>query len=385
MKKLNTLKVHLKNLDYYIFIPYIILSLIGVIMVYSASYSTASNVNSSAILFKQFLYFFIGIIIIFVEMSGNNKIVKSKRFVSALGFILTIFLLYLMFFGTKINGAAGWINLGPINIQPAEIAKVYFIIRFSHVTEKNDMNIINGNWWNVFLKKIISSVFMLFLILMQPDLGGCIINSMIIFVMLLCTGINWKKAVTYFVSFILFILFFINVVLIPLIKNKWFSGYQADRVLSFVDPFKYQQGGGYQLINSYYALSNGGIFGKGLGNSVQKNGYLPIPYTDFIMSVISEELGVIMITFILILLTFMVCRVIIIGVRSEYIYDRLICYGIAFYITMQAFVNSGAVTGMMPITGVTFPFISYGGSSMLTLSFCIGLTLVISANQGKRS
>ncbi|MCK8624723.1 FtsW/RodA/SpoVE family cell cycle protein [Apilactobacillus xinyiensis] len=383
MKKLNTLKGHLKNLDYYIFIPYIILSLIGIIMVYSASYSTVKSSDPSGIMLKQGLYFVAGLVIIITLMSGNNKIVKSKGFVSSLGFLLTVALAYLWFFGTKVNGAAGWINLGPINIQPAEIAKVYFIIRFARVIKLEDYKIRDDNWIDVFKGRITLSFVILFLIFKQPDLGGALINFLIIAIMILASGIYWKKALKLFFVGVLFFIAIFGIA-VGFIKLGMWHSYQANRIISFINPFK-DHDAGYQVINSYYALSNGGIFGRGLGNSVQKNGYLPEPNTDFIMAVISEELGLIMVILILALLMFMVCRVIVIGVRSSFVYDKLVCYGVAFYMTVQSLINTGAVTGMMPITGVTFPFISYGGSSMLTLSFCIGLTLVISANQGKRS
>ncbi|MCK8607317.1 FtsW/RodA/SpoVE family cell cycle protein [Apilactobacillus ozensis] len=384
MKKFDTLRSHFKNLDYYIFIPYIILSLIGVIMVYSASYSTAGNINPSGILIKQAAYFIVGLLIIVIVMNGNNKIIKNKKFISILGIILFFALFYLRFFGNRVNGAAGWINLGPINIQPAEVAKIYFIMRFARVLQFEDTPNIEYKWKEIFYKRLIYSLIIISLIAIQPDLGGAFINLSIIFVIVLSSGIGWKGSVKLLILFAILLFGGARLILYPLIKLGLLHGYQASRIISFVNPFE-NQDAGYQVINSYYALSNGGILGRGLGNSVQKNGYLPEPYTDFIMSVISEELGLITVLLILSLLMCIVCRIILVGVRAKTIYDRVICYGIAFYITIQALVNTGAVTGMMPITGVTFPFISYGGSSMLTLSFCIGLTLLISANQGKRS
>ena len=156
------------------------------------------------------------------------------------------------------------------------------------------------------------------------------------------------------------------------------------RLVGFAHPFELSKGAGNQLVNSYYALGNGGIFGVGLGNSIQKKGYLPEANTDFIMSVVAEELGLIMVIIIISVLFVIIFRAIILGTKSNRMYDTLICYGIATYLVVQTFFNVGGITGLIPITGVTFPFISYGGSSMIVLSATIGVLLNISASQ-KRS
>ena len=154
--------------------------------------------------------------------------------------------------------------------------------------------------------------------------------------------------------------------------------------MAFLNPFGNASGSGSQLVNSYYAISNGGVFGSGLGNSVQKMGYLPEPNTDFIMSITSEELGLVGVSVILILLMIIICRMIQIGVRSNSMYEMLLCYGSATFILIEAFFNIGGVLGLLPITGVTFPFISYGGSSMLILSFTVGIIMNISIQQNKQ-
>ena len=156
-----------------------------------------------------------------------------------------------------------------------------------------------------------------------------------------------------------------------------------ERFQAFFDPFSVADSSGKQLVNSYYAISNGGLFGLGLGNSVQKRGYLPAPYTDFILSVINEELGFIGSAVILLLLGFMIARIFLIGIRSQNTYNTLFCYGIGSFMLVQTCFNVGGVLGMLPITGVTLPFISYGGSSMLVLSISIGMVMNIAANQNR--
>ena len=161
------------------------------------------------------------------------------------------------------------------------------------------------------------------------------------------------------------------------------GGYQVARFVAFLNPFGNASGSGSQLVNSYYAISNGGVFGVGLGNSIQKMGYLPEPNTDFIMSITSEELGLVGVTAILVTLLFLICRIIQVGVRADSLYQTLICYGSATFFTIETLFNIGGVLGLLPITGVTFPFISYGGSSMLILSATVGIIMNISMQQNR--
>ena len=142
-----------------------------------------------------------------------------------------------------------------------------------------------------------------------------------------------------------------------------------------------EQHGGAQLVNSYYAIHNGGLFGVGLGNSIQKRGYLPEPYTDFIFSIITEELGVIGAAVILALIFFLIWRIMMVGLKAKDSFNTLVCFGIATMIFIQTFFNVGAVLGLLPITGVTLPFISYGGSSLIVLTASIALVLNIAANE----
>ena len=161
--------------------------------------------------------------------------------------------------------------------------------------------------------------------------------------------------------------------------------YQIQRFTAFYHPFKYSASVGRQLVNSYYAISNGGFFGLGLGNSIEKRGYLPEPYTDFILSVTTEELGFIGAAVLIILLLFIILRVYLIGIRSNNLYNRLFCFGVGTFMFVESFFNIGAVIGLLPITGVTFPFVSYGGSSMLVLSAALGMVMNISANQKRHT
>jgi cell division protein FtsW len=157
--------------------------------------------------------------------------------------------------------------------------------------------------------------------------------------------------------------------------------YQYQRVLAMLHPFQMEKTAGAQLVNSFYAISNGGIFGVGLGNGIQKRGYLPEPHTDFIIAVISEELGLVGVIVVLGLLAIIVIRIIQIGIRAKKNYDSLVCYGVATMFMTQIILNVGGSIGLVPLTGVTLPFLSYGGSSMLILSIALGIVLNLDATR----
>lgn len=159
--------------------------------------------------------------------------------------------------------------------------------------------------------------------------------------------------------------------------------YQFRRLVAVMHPFAWKAREGNQIVNSFYAINHGGLFGVGLGNSTQKLGYLPEPYTDFILAIITEELGVIGALVVVGLIFFLILRILLIGIRSKNAYHSLIAYGIATMMFIQASFNIGAVLGVLPVTGVTLPFISYGGSSLLILAMAMGIMLNISAAETK--
>ena len=227
---------------------------------------------------------------------------------------------------------------------------------------------------------LIIAVF-LGLIMIQPDIGGMAINGAIIAIMLLAADYKWGFGLG--IILVLPALGYLG--LERLVESGLLQGggYQVARFVAFLNPFGNASGSGSQLVNSYYAISNGGVFGVGLGNSIQKMGYLPEPNTDFIMSITSEELGLVGVTAILVTLLFLICRIIQVGVRADSLYQTLICYGSATFFTIETLFNIGGVLGLLPITGVTFPFISYGGSSMLILSATVGIIMNISMQQNR--
>ncbi len=374
----------LKYLDYWLFVPYLILSLFGIVMVYSASADIGSQNGGSpgSYLVKQLLYVILGLAIYtFMVLMNLNKL-RDKKILKYASVIAIGSLLFLLIIGKTINGAAGWIRLGPISIQPAEFVKFYLIIWLAHVIDRRQDAIAIEGWWAVMLRPVLISAAMISLIFIQPDLGGATINASIVFVMLLSSGFNWKRAITYFLGALLVVMGVIFPLAVKISEMSFAKNiYQLQRVVAFVNPFEHSQGVGQQLVNSYYALSNGGILGVGWGNSIQKTGYLPEPNTDFIMAILAEELGLITALGVITLLFLIITRTVLVGIRSNSAYHTLICYGAATYLTVQTLFNLGGVLGLLPITGVTFPFISYGGSSTWTLALVMGVVMNISARQ----
>lgn len=378
-------KARLKHLDLFIFLPYIILCILGVIMVYSASANIGIQNGGSpkSYLIKQVIFVLVSLGLVFGTTALNLKKIRNQRLLHFLGYLFILVLFGLLAFGKTVNGAAGWIPIGGINIQPAEFAKFYLIILIADAIAKDqdELTISTAKWWQTLRYPLIIVLMILVLILLQPDVGGAAINFTIVFAMLIASGFSWKRGVTYLLALVGSAYAILMFILVPLSESGRIHSYQLSRITAFVDPFKHATGVGQQLVNSFYAISNGGLFGSGLGNSIQKTGYLPEPNTDFIMAILTEELGAFTTIVVMAVLALIIFRTVLIGIRSSSAYQSLICYGVATYLTIQALFNMGGVVGLLPITGVTFPFISYGGSSMMTLALCIGMVLNISGRQ----
>lgn len=387
MKVKHIHKIHISQIrknfhywDYYLMVPYLVLCMIGIVMVYSASSAIEmqNGGNPTSYLIKQTIYVIMGIGCLIFGANYPLRHYRTPRFLRDSTLVMVGMLLFVLVLSHAVNGAKGWINLGVINIQPVEICKIYFILylsdRMARVRARNDHFISSGGgpWLVVAL--------CLLLIVLQPDIGGMAINVMIVAVLFLACDFRWSFGI----SVLLIIPTMCYLLVEKAVESGLIHGYRMARFVAFLNPFGNASGSGSQLVNSYYAISNGGVFGSGLGNSVQKMGYLPEPNTDFIMSITSEELGLVGVSVILILLMIIICRMIQIGVRSNSMYEMLLCYGSATFILIEAFFNIGGVLGLLPITGVTFPFISYGGSSMLILSFTVGIIMNISIHQNKQ-
>ncbi|WLT01204.1 FtsW/RodA/SpoVE family cell cycle protein [Lactobacillus helsingborgensis] len=379
----------LHHLNYNILVPYILLVVFGIVMVYSASSDIllVNGFNPAIYGIRQAIYavcaiFLVGALCFFLKLD----IFKSRRFVAGFLAICLLMLFYLiclkLFKGSAaaVNGSVGWIDLKIIKIQPLEIAKLSLVIYLAYFLDRHDGSFKKGHIIQNLSRPAILAAFMMFLVILEPDFGGTAVLAMIVIVMFSVSGVPAKNAVLCLIGI------GISVFLLIFLIIKWNpeflqESYQYRRFLSFLHPFELEQKGGAQLVNSYYAIHNGGLLGVGLGNSMQKRGYLPEPYTDFILAIIAEEIGVIGALLVLGLIFYLIFSIMEVGNKASTQFNALVCFGIATIIFTQTFFNVGAVLGLLPITGVTLPFISYGGSSLLVLSAAIGIVLNISANE----
>ncbi|MFT8668148.1 MAG: FtsW/RodA/SpoVE family cell cycle protein [Liquorilactobacillus hordei] len=376
----------MRYFDFYLFVPYIVLCCIGAVMVYSASSINLSYAGASTntYLMKQLIYVVMGLGCIFFSIMIPTKKLAHRNFIMIGFFAMVILLLYAKFFTTAVNGANGWINLKLFSFQPAELCKLYLVLFMAQLVSNREYSVSTLNI-KPSRKPAVLVVILLCLVLIEPDLGGFSINAFIVLLMYFASGRDYRKSLLYLSGILGSIIVVVQLLRFwdpaPLKGTK--IEYMYARLTAFYNPFKVSSTSGQQLINSYYAISNGGLFGVGLGNSVQKRGYLPEPYTDFIIAIISEELGAIGVMVVLLLITWIILRIFLIGIRANSSYETMICYGIGTFMGVETLFNSGAVNGLLPITGVTFPFVSYGGSSMIVLSLALGIVINISINQKK--
>lgn len=370
----------LAYLDKWLLVPYITLLTLSIIMVYSASsyMAVANEGNPYDFLRKQVLFVILGIILMFISAMMNTKYWQDMRLIKIAAGVIFI-LLVVVFFMAPINGARRWIPLGFMNLQPAELAKLFTVWYFSYILSQKEHK---TSEFKEFAQSMIAPtallVVMAFIIWLQPDTGTPITIAIVSYTMVVMSGIPLKKG---------FIMGAIGTGLILSAYNilyffghyiPGFSGsYGHGRFLAVRYPFKLMQSEGLQLVNSYQALANGGLTGVGISASIQKTGYLPEAHTDFILSIIGEELGLVTIIGIILCMMVIISRIYIIGIRSHESFYYFMCMGIGMLFFIQVCLNLGAVSGVLPITGVPFPFLSYGGSSLLMSSLSIGMVLNI--------
>lgn len=369
--------------DFILLIMTLILVGFGIVMVFSASSSIAvvsSSYNYDALYFtkKQLMYAVAGLFAMFFIMNLPYKFIRKNAKYYVVPVVLMLFTV--KFFGASRNGATSWFEFGPISIQPTEFAKLALILmlgKFIIVKGEQFRTIVHG----LIPTSIIIVTFAGFTMI-QPDYGSAFILIMTACIMVWAGGANLKQLfavgsiVILAVSAILFIAYLMN-------PSSW--DYRFARVLAYQDPEKYMMDESWHLVSSLQALAHGGFFGAGFGEGIQKLHYLQYAYNDFIFAVIGEEFGFIGATFFILFFLFFIWRGFTVAVRCPDSYGLVVGVGIMGLFAIQAFVNIAGVTGFIPMTGVTLPFISSGGSSLLVSLMCIGVLLSISREYSKQS
>ena len=358
-----------KKYDKILFIAILILLFIGLLMIYSASSVWAEyKFNDSFHYVKQqALFIVIGLILLHIIKKIDYKFYYDKANLIMLVCFILLILVLIPGIGSVRNGSRSWFGIGPFGIQPSEFAKLGLIIFTSKYLSKSN-KFIKSYKMGVF--PILGIVLLFFgLIMLQPDLGTGVILTVSIIALLFVAGVNMK----FFFS--MGLIGIIGIIILILI-----APYRMDRITSFVDPWKDPLGTGFQIIQSLYAIGPGGLLGRGFGNSIQKHFYLPEPQTDFIFSIITEEFGIVGAFIIIGLFIVILQRGISISLKARDQFSKFLAFGMTFQIIFQAMLNLMVVSGMIPVTGVTLPFLSYGGSSLLVSLVSMGIILNISKN-----
>ncbi len=345
----------LKGVNWHIGLVSLFLISIGILVIYSSSKELA---------IQQFIYTSLGMIFFF--LISQLDLFSIRKFILPLFFSTALLLIIVLIVGIETRGSIRWIPLGFFNIQPSEFAKIVLILFLAQFWTKN-----NPSWINIF-KSLLWISPILFLIFKQPDLGSTLTLVAIWVGMLFASQIAFKKIV---------ILILIAFLVIP---GSWFflHNYQKQRIIGFLNPELDPLGRGYNLIQSTISVGSGKLWGRGLGRGTQSRlQFLPEFRTDFIFASIAEELGflgtVIILTLYLYLLTFCLF----IAYRSLDRFNFLTVIGVFSMILFQMFVNIGMNLGILPITGITLPLISYGGSSLIVTLMCLGLVSLIAKDR----
>ena len=341
----------------------LLIVVIGLISVYSSSYVWALyKYNDSLYFFKrQFIFMIIGIVAMFVVSKINYQSYKKHyKVILALSYILLVLVL-VPGIGMVRGGSRSWFNLGVFALQPSEIFKIAIIIYSAVYIEKHyrDMKKLK-----VSLKLLFVIGFGFLLIMMQPDFGSGVVMVCGALITIIVSPFSFK----YFIGLgILGVLSLVGMIVS--------APYRLERILSFINPFLDPLGSGFQAIQALYAIVPGGLLGVGFNNSIQKHFYLPEPQTDFIFAIVAEESGFLGASFLVLLYFYLFYLVISLSKDADDLFGSLLSLGLISVIAVQTFINLGVVVGLLPVTGVTLPLMSYGGTSLVVTMASIGIIL----------
>lgn len=360
--------------DYNLLAVIILLTAFGLVMQYSVSAYQTQVTHSSAFA-RQSLIALAGIaILIFVSRTFNyRKLVNMYGW----GYVAAVVLVVATaVIGKEVNGAKRWIVVGPVQFQPAEVMKLAIILFTPVLIVKVGRNL-RKLWATVFvgLPSILAFVLVLFL---TKNLSSAIIILVITYAMILVSHPRPKWFVIIFIAAMVLAVCSYPVLKAALADSPLTGDFRMRRVIVWLDPQNHQKAGGYQVLQGLYAIGSGGLFGKGLGNSTQKLGALPEAENDMIFAIICEELGIVGAMIILALFVYLLYRLFFIAVNAPDLMGSLIVVGIFAHIAVQVVLNIAVVLNVIPTTGITLPFISFGGTSLLFLMVEMGIALSIS-------
>ena len=374
-KSSKTSTVQLGGIDRQLLIPVLVMLGLGIVMVYSASsISAMTKLNDMNFYLKRHIVSLsIGFIALIIAMNINYKFLGKLAYP---GLVVTFVILVLVLIpglGKSAGGATRWLSIAGFTFQPSELAKfsIILFLAFSLSRKCLDEERIKSFSSGFLFHMMLCGIVML-PILKQPDFGTTVIIGIILMLMMFVAGVRLR---------------YLLLVLLTAIPSAYYgiiqSPYRLKRILAFLDPERYKLDIGYHIIESLISIGSGGVTGVGLGNSRQKLFFLPEAHTDFIGSILGEELGFIGIIIVAFMIGWLLWRGIKIGLNSEDLFASLLAFGITACLCLQAIINMFVIMGLLPTKGLTLPFISFGGTSLIISLFMVGVLLNISKNSNK--
>ena len=355
-----------------IFLSAIFLGIIGILMIYSASsiWSDYRFGDTFHYVKHQGLFFLVGLIGIYVLSRVDYKLYKKHASKILLLSLILLVLVLIPGIGQVRNGSRGWFGIGAFGFQPSELSKLALIIFTAKYLSNHEKEV---KFFRQGIMPILLVIFLFFgLIMLEPDFG----TGMVIVVSLMFMLFITNTKLTFFgIMGVLGIGGIAGLIIV--------APYRLARILSFLNPWSDPLGSGFQIIQSLYAIGPSGLFGKGFGNSIQKHFYLPEPQTDFIFAIISEEfgfIGILVIAFLFLTLFYNTLKV---SLECNDLFGKYLSFGLVISLILQAVLNICVVIGLVPVTGVTLPFLSYGGSSLLVTMASVGIILNIAKDKNK--
>lgn len=339
---------------------------IGLVMLYSSSSIMAQERFGDSMYFvkRQMVFALLGLAVLIVTKNLPYVLYRRLVYVILAVALLSLIIVLLPQVGYRVGGARRWLRFGPISIQPAEFAKLALIIYLSYSADKKKERLRELSVGYV-PHLIVSAVF-IGLVVMQPDLGTAITFAVLTSLLLFVAGVRLRYLLATGLA--------VAPLLVLAIAQK---GYRWERFLAFLNPWRDPSDTSFQLLHSLLALGSGGPLGVGLGSGQQKLFYLPEPHTDFILAVIGEETGIIGVSIVLLLYVLIVYKGVKIALRAPERFGTYLAFGLTLAVGLQAFINCAVVMGLLPTKGLPLPFISYGGSSLLTNLFAMGILMNI--------
>lgn len=345
----------------------LLLLLISIVLISSASVQEAFNKTGDTYFYLKRQVAFTAVAVVWgILMTSIPSKTWFNIALPLMGVAMALLVLVLIV-GKEVNDAKRWIGIGPINLQPAELLKLFWIIYFSSYTcRKIEMvrHMLSG-----FIKPLCFIGFIAGLLLMQPDFGSLVVVTAITFGILFVAGAGLLKYVST-----------LSLVALAGAIIIWVQPYRLARITAFLDPWQDRFRTGYQLTQSLMAFGRGGLTGEGIGNSIQKLGYLPEAHTDFVMSIMGEECGFIGVCFVILLEFIIVAKAIMLSakiLKQKVMFQGYVAFGIGMFFCLQTVINIGAASGGLPTKGLTLPLISYGGSSLIVCMWALAILLRI--------